>query len=174
MENNFAFIDSQNVNLGIRGAGWKLDFEKFRIYLKDKYHVSRAYVFLGYVSGNNGLYTALQRMGYVCIFKPIVEYAHGKIKGNCDAELVLQTMIDFDRYKQAIIATGDGDFYCLLNHLQSRNKLGPLFIPNKKKFSSLLKTRGLKPYLRYMDDLKDKLSMPIKKEGPRKDKTLRS
>ena len=34
-ENNFAFIDSQNVNLGIRDSGWILDFKRFRVYLKE-------------------------------------------------------------------------------------------------------------------------------------------
>jgi len=33
-ENNFAFIDSQNLNLGIQSLGWKLDYRRFRIYLK--------------------------------------------------------------------------------------------------------------------------------------------
>lgn len=34
-ENNYAFIDSQNLNLGINKLNWKLDFKKFRIYLSD-------------------------------------------------------------------------------------------------------------------------------------------
>jgi hypothetical protein len=41
-ENNYAFIDSQNLNLGIRELGWILDFKKFRVYLRDKYNVSKA------------------------------------------------------------------------------------------------------------------------------------
>ena len=35
-ENNFSFIDSQNLNLGVQSLGWKLDFRRFRIYLKQK------------------------------------------------------------------------------------------------------------------------------------------
>ncbi|MBU2542149.1 hypothetical protein KJ785_01145 [Patescibacteria group bacterium] len=34
--NNFAFIDSQNLHLGISSLGWKLDYKKFRRYLKEK------------------------------------------------------------------------------------------------------------------------------------------
>jgi len=34
-ENNYAFIDGQNLNLGIRELGWKLDFKKLRIYLRE-------------------------------------------------------------------------------------------------------------------------------------------
>src|SRR3989338_10258062 len=92
-ENNYAFIDSQNLNLSIQELGWKLDFRKFRIYLKEKYNVTTAYLFIGYIEGNNDLYTALQVAGFICIFKPTLTYKDGTTKGNCDAELVLQAMI---------------------------------------------------------------------------------
>src|SRR5580698_6395061 len=91
---NYAFIDSQNVNLGVRDLGWRLDFARLRVYLREKYNVSRAYLFIGYVPENVHLYTALQAMGYICIFKPTVLRVDGKVKGNCDAELVLQAIID--------------------------------------------------------------------------------
>lgn len=39
-ENNYAFIDSQNLNLGIQKLGWKLDYRKFRVYLAEKYGVN--------------------------------------------------------------------------------------------------------------------------------------
>jgi hypothetical protein len=50
--NNYAFIDSNNLNLGIQKLGWKLDYRRFRIYLAEKYGVSRAYVFIGFVALN--------------------------------------------------------------------------------------------------------------------------
>lgn len=59
-ENNYAFIDSQNLNLGIRSLGWKLDFTKFRRYLREKYQVATAYLFIGYVPQNQDFYSALQ------------------------------------------------------------------------------------------------------------------
>ncbi len=71
--NNFAFIDSQNLNLGIRSQGWILNFARFRVYLKDKYQVTKAFLFIGYVAGNEAKYTALQEVGYVIIFKPTLE-----------------------------------------------------------------------------------------------------
>jgi hypothetical protein len=40
VEKVYAFIDSQNLNLGIKDLGWNLDFARFRVYLKDKYKVS--------------------------------------------------------------------------------------------------------------------------------------
>lgn len=68
--NNYAFIDSQNLNLGVRDQGWKLDFKRFRVYLKDKYHVQKAFLFIGYVPGNESLYTGLQHADYIVVFKP--------------------------------------------------------------------------------------------------------
>ncbi len=160
--NNYAFIDSQNLNLAIRELGWRLDFTRFRKYLADKYKVSRAFLFIGYIDGNTSLYTHLQNAGFICIFKPTLKYKDGTTKGNCDAELVLWTMIEYTNYQKALIVTGDGDFYCLINHLIEKKKLKVVLIPNELKFSALLKFKLFRPYLRYMNNLKDKLA--FKKE----------
>ena len=112
--NNFAFIDSQNINLAIREQGWVLDFSKYRKYLEDKYGIVKAFLFIGYVPQNQSLYTKLQEDGYVLIFKPTMILADGKTKGNTDAELVLHAMIEWDNYDKALIVTGDGDFFVWL------------------------------------------------------------
>jgi len=170
VDRNYAFIDSQNLNLSIRALGWKLDFGRFRKYLTDKYSVSEAYLFIGYLPGNQALYTHLQRCGYICIFKPTLTRADGITKGNCDAELVLHAMIQYMKYDRAVLVTGDGDFYCLAEHLHMMSKLKVLLIPNRKSFSALLRFRMFRPYLRYMNDLETKLG--YKKKRPHKDETL--
>lgn len=137
----FAFIDSQNLNLGIKSCGWTLDFRKFRLYLKNKYSVSKAYLFIGQMAGQESLYDRLQNMGYHIIFKPTTEYkVKGKrvVKGNVDAELVLYAAAKvIDEYDKAIIVTGDGDFHCLVEYLLEKDKLLHLMVPNSK-FSRLL------------------------------------
>jgi uncharacterized LabA/DUF88 family protein len=165
-KNNYAFIDSQNLNLSIRDIGWSIDFKRFRIYLKEKYNVSKAFLFIGYVEGNNDLYKMLQESGFICIFKPTLKYKDGKTKGNCDAELVLQTMIEYNNYDKAVIVTGDGDFYCLVKYLIESDKLDSILIPNRFKFSALLKFKICQPYLRYLNDLKNKLSYHKKEKTP--------
>ncbi len=136
--NNYAFIDSQNLNLAVRDQGWILDFEKFKKYLENKYSATKCFLFIGFIDENQSMYTALQKMGYIIIFKPTLT-RQGTVKGNCDAELVLQTMIEIANYDQAIIVTGDGDFYCLVDYLDTRSKLKVLLIPNKNLYSSLFK-----------------------------------
>ncbi len=162
-ENNYAFIDSQNVNLSIRAQGWKLDWKRFRVYLKEKYSIQKAFLFIGFTDENTALYTALQDAGFVCVFKPTLMYKDGTMKGNCDAELVLHAMIEFSNYEKAIIVTGDGDFYCLVQHWIEHDKLERVLIPNSKSYSALLKRFG-KKQIDFMNDLKSKLE--YKKRTP--------
>ncbi|OGE19112.1 hypothetical protein A3D83_04755 [Candidatus Daviesbacteria bacterium RIFCSPHIGHO2_02_FULL_41_10] len=140
----YAFIDSQNLNLGVRSQGWKLDFRKFRQYLRNKYGVSKAFLFLGYLPGNETLYTQMQEMGYLIILKPTMKLPDKTVKGNVDAELVLHTMIQYKDYDKAIIVSGDGDFHCLVEYLVQKDKLLRLLTPNQhysrlfKEFSSFI------------------------------------
>jgi uncharacterized LabA/DUF88 family protein len=96
--NNYAFIDSQNLNLSIREQGWVLDFARFRIYLSDKYSITEAFVFIGYLRENQSLDNSLQKDGYTLIFKPTLLLPEGGVKGNVDAELVLHAMIEYANY----------------------------------------------------------------------------
>lgn len=160
-QNNYAFIDGQNLYLAIKDLGWKLDFRRFRIYLKEKYGITKAYMFMGFLPTNQKLYNFLQTVGFVLIFKPILETEDGRIKGNVDAELVLQTMIDLPGYDQAIIITGDGDFYCLVKHLYSIGKLLKVLAPSVNNCSSLLlKVAGNK--VSFASDLRNKLEYKTK------------
>lgn len=163
---NYAFIDSQNVNLAIRGLGWQLDWARFRVYLKEKYGVSKAFLFLGYLPKNQKMYDFLKRAGYVCIFKPTLEYKNGITKGNVDAELVLHAMIELENFSKAIIVSGDGDFYCLAEYLIHKNKLEAIIIPNEDRFSALLKFRICKPFLRFMNQLGRKMAYDKKEKAP--------
>ncbi len=161
---NYAFIDSQNLNLGITSLGWKLDYKKFRLYLKNKFGVSEAFLFIGQIPGNEALYTFLQRAGYILIFKPTLEIKkNGKsfVKGNVDAELVLQTMIELNKFNKAIIVSGDGDFHCLIKYLVSINKLEKLLVPNKK-YSGLLRVFNKGSYIQQLELLRNQLELKKK------------
>src|SRR3989339_1477418 len=110
----FAFIDSNNLHLGVLSQGWKLDWRKFRQYLRNKYNVNKAYLFIGQVAGNETLYAFLRKCDYILVFKPTLShFVNNEIvtKGNVDAELVLHAMIQYKNYQQAVVVTGDGDFY---------------------------------------------------------------
>jgi len=168
-QNNYAFIDSQNVHKGIRSLGWKLDWKRFRIYLKDKYGVEVAYLFIGFLHEYNDLYVELQKAGFILQFKPVLIDKSGKIKGNVDADLVLWTMIDRDVYEKAIIVSSDGDFYSLVSHLYKIKKLEVVLSPYAKTCSALLK-KSAKGNITFMAPLAKKLKVQNEK-APRQDGT---
>jgi uncharacterized LabA/DUF88 family protein len=156
MPNNFAFIDSQNINLGINALGWRLDWKRFRVHLKESYGVARAYIFIGYVPENQSLYHNLQRAGFELVFKPVTYRKDGKAKGNVDAELVLQAMIDFSEYEKAVIVTSDGDFSCLVRYLLEQGKLERVLSPNRAGCSALLK-RAVGSKVDFLEEARKKI-----------------
>ena len=161
-KSNYAFIDGQNLNMGIKKLGWNLDFRKFHYYLQRKYGVTKAYFFVGMVEEQADLYANLLSMGYTLILKPTVEHKEGTVKGNIDADLVLHAMIELNNYDKAVVVSGDGDFYSLYEYLESKNKLGRVVVPNRQ-FSSLL--NSFLPLIDRLDGLKRHLAY---KKSPRK------
>ncbi len=163
-EQNFAFIDQQNLYIELKKCGWIIDYVKFARYLKEKYSVKRAYMFLGYIKGNERLYDALNESGFECIFKPTM-IKEGAIKGNCDSELILHAMRLFPMCDKIVVVTSDGDFRCLVEYLIFHNKLKQLLVPNGRRYSALLKS--FREYTGYLNDMEKRL----KKESPHRDKT---
>lgn len=163
----YAFIDSQNLNLGTskdiyKGrkkiySGWKLDYKKFRIYLSDKFRIQKAFLFIGYIEANKRLYRKLIADGYEVVYKQTVKDHQGKAKGNVDTELVLHAAaVQFSKYDKAVIVSGDGDFYCLHEYLEKNKKLLRIIIPNAKSASSLLKP--FQEYKTFIEFEKNKLA----------------
>ncbi len=118
--------------------------------------VGTAYLFIGYLPENQNLYRALQRYGYVLIFKPLLVPPGGTPKGNVDADLVLQAMIDYDKYEKAIIVTSDGDFYSLVNYLYEQGKLEEVLSPSAATCSALLK-KAARGRIRFLQHLRARL-----------------
>lgn len=135
---NYAYIDNENVNISVQKQGWKIDWGKLRNWLKKEYNVEKAYMFMWYLEEFTPMYKFFESLGYTLIFKPMNPNPKIPNKWNVDAELVLQAMIDYRSYYQAIIVSGDGDFACLVRHLQQRRKLGQVIVPNEKRYSDLL------------------------------------
>ncbi len=156
-ESNFAYIDGANLHKGIEELGWNLDYARFRVWLKDKYHISKAYLFIGLIPKNQLLYKYLQEVGFTLVFKETTYYSNGKAKGNCDAELVLNAVSDFyeNKFDNAFLVTGDGDFSCLATFLLGKSKLGFIIAPNRRKCSYLL--RRIQARVAYLDGLRHKI-----------------
>ncbi len=152
---NYAFIDAQNLNKAITSQGWHLDYREFRKYLEEKYNVKKAYMFIGLITTNQTLYSALQDYGFHLVFKPTIANKFGEVKGNVDAEMVLYAITQINQYNKAVIVSGDGDFYTLVQYLQSKKKLEKLLVPNEKAYSALYDTLDVDAS--FVADLRKKL-----------------
>ncbi len=157
-ENNYAFIDSQNLYLGTKDDNWAVDIFKLRIYLKDKYKVNKAFWFIGYIKENKKFYSLLRKAGFEIIFKEISQDNNGKFKGNIDVDLTLNTVDLLLKYNKAILITSDGDFASLVYYLKNKNKFKVALSPNRKKTSFLLrKACGWNIAIQYLEDVKREL-----------------
>lgn len=161
---NYAFIDAQNLNRGTQHVGFKMNWKKFREFLQEKYNVEKAFMFIGYVPDNENLYNQMKEAGYTVVLKPTVdmlmseeELADEKhiTKGNVDADLVMYIMKELPNYQKAILVSGDGDFYSVIEYLQEKQKLGNILVPNYK-FSSLLKP--FEAHITRLDQLQGELA----------------
>lgn len=165
---NIAYIDGANLHNAIKTYNWIFDYERFRIWLLEKYSVLKAYIFIGYIEKNKELYSFLERIGYILIFKEIT-YQNKNIKGNCDANLVVKVMEDVyeNVFDKIIIVSSDGDFNPLINFLIKKSKLEILLSPYRtSQCSFLLKKTQAK--IAYVFDQKTILQ---KEKAPNEDRT---
>ena len=156
IENNFAYIDGANLHRGVASLGWKLDYKRFRVWLTEKYRIKTAYVFLGLVPKYKELYKYLQECGFVLTYKQVTYDEAGKVKGNCDAILVLDAVSDFyeKKYDKAVIVSSDGDYAELVEFLKKKQALLSVVSPSNK-CSYLLRQQNI-PLL-YLDTQHKKL-----------------
>jgi uncharacterized LabA/DUF88 family protein len=146
---HIAYIDAANVDKSMQNhLHWKLDYARFKIFLKEKYGVERAYIFIGLVPAYKKLYTYLSNAGFSLVFKDVVYHNGSNIpKGNCDADLIVQAMEDYYEgvLDQAVLVTSDGDYAPLVKKLFENNSLRTVFSPSPpQKCSILLKRTGVK------------------------------
>ncbi|MFA5792483.1 MAG: NYN domain-containing protein [Candidatus Gracilibacteria bacterium] len=145
-ENVHAYIDGANLHNAIKQLAWDFDYARFRVWLKDKYKVSRAYMFLGLIPEYTALYTKLQEQGYTLVLKPVTYDKDGKPKGNCDADLVVKVMRDAyeNNCDKIVLVSSDGDYASLVDFLLEKNKMRILLSPSApQKCSLLLKRTGV-------------------------------
>jgi uncharacterized LabA/DUF88 family protein len=172
---NYAFIDSQNLNVSVQNYGWKMNWRKFREFLSERYGVTKAFMFIGYMPENEDLYEKMHEAGYMVVLKPTYDMTRPrpedngesrngdpdkKVKGNVDADLVLWAMKEMPNYSKAVLVSGDGDFFSLVEYLHQQNKLLKILTPTVQ-YSSLY--HQFEQYLERVDEHRRELAYYDKK-----------
>jgi uncharacterized LabA/DUF88 family protein len=160
---NIAFIDGQNLHLGTKESGWAIDHARFRTYLSEKYSITEAYYFLGFVSEEEqDLYDKLQKAGFILSFREHSSALRGSKKGNVDSDIIfalMRKLVENEPFGKAFIISGDGDYKKMVDYLVKKSKFGKMLFPNRQFASSLYKSLGSEFY-DYLEnaDVKAKIS----------------
>ena len=111
-------------------------------------------MFIGYMPEHEAMYEQLHEAGFKIVLKQTFDMTRPQaimsedpkekekaeeelhIKGNVDADLVLWAMKELSNYDQAILVSGDGDFYSLLEYLEEKGRLKNILVPSSH-YSSL-------------------------------------
>ena len=155
-QKNVAYIDGANLHNGAKSLSWNFDYGRFRVWLRDKYAVEQAYLFIGMMPKYAQLYTRLQKQDYILVFKDVIYDDTGKAKGNCDADLVVTAMQDVyeNKFDTAVLVSSDGDYAPLVKFLLAKGKMLAVISPYEtRKCSVLLKRTGVK--ISYIKDQKN-------------------
>jgi len=169
---NLAFIDGQNLHMGTAKRDldpWTIDLYRFRRYLRDKYHIKRAYYYVGVMNEvHDELYEAIQRAGFFLRFRHHSGDMTSAKKGNVDSDIIfhiMKALYKRDDFDKIFLVSGDGDYKMLVDFLIEEGKFGKIFLPWKRSTSSLYKEVGGR-YIDHLDypDIRDKIEK--KKRGP--------
>ncbi|MFA6314926.1 MAG: NYN domain-containing protein [Candidatus Paceibacterota bacterium] len=164
---NIAFIDGQNLYMGTakrKVDPWKINLRRFRVYLKEKYAVDRAYYFLGYVQNiSRELYDEIQNTGFILKFREHNRAMIGKKKGNVDSDIIFHIMKKIykkEDFGKVLIVSGDGDYKLLVDFLIEEQRFGKILFPDLDRASSLYKNLS-NNYFASLDDrnVRAKISM---------------
>jgi uncharacterized LabA/DUF88 family protein len=164
-----AFIDGQNLYMNTKSHGWQVDLARFRVYLREKYNVDKAYHFLGAVDdGNSKLYESIQTAGFILTFREHSQIMVGKKKGNVDTDIVFTVMekvAEREKFDKVILVSGDGDYFKMVKYLVEKRKFAKLLAPNYKSMSSLYRPFTPK-YTDFLDrpDIKRKIELAKKRK----------
>ena len=159
---NIAYIDATNLDKALRNQlKWELDYKRFHVWLKEKYKVEKAYIFIGLIPKYKDIYTHLQDCGFELIFKDVI-YADGKPKGNCDSDLLMKASSDFYEgdLNKAVFVASDGDYAPLIKVLLSRERLETILSPAMADKCSILLKRTNAP-IAYINDQRSILEKAV-------------
>ena len=147
MANNYAYIDGQNLYMGTAKSApkWSIDLARFRVYLSQKYHVTKAFYYLGYVQEGSQiekLYEEIQSAGFVLVFRQHNSAMLGQKKGNVDADIIFNVMkrlYENEEFDNIVLVSGDGDYKMMVDFLIEEQRFEKILFPNSKFRSSLYK-----------------------------------
>ena len=127
------FIDGSNMLWGSRASGIRIDWEKMRTYLKNRFNV----VVLNFYAGEDNspkpehlqrslnqkkFHRKLEKLGYSLIRKPLKHMASGAIKCDMDIEITMDIRTYENDIDCIILLSGDSDYLPVVDYYWKTGK----------------------------------------------------
>ncbi len=172
---NIAYIDGQNLHFGTKKSWWKLDVFKFRVFLRDRLKVEKAYYCLWCLNEDlEDLYTDLQEAWFIVTFREHSSWMKWKKKGNVDTDIVFEIMKkvaeESDKFDKIVLVSWDGDYVKTVRYLIKKERLEKIVFPNYhysslynsivSKFGMNISLSDIRCKMEYIDN-NDKTKLPI-------------
>lgn len=141
----YVFIDATNIIYGTSYYGWKMDFKKLYKYLITRYKAKVIYYYAGVDNSNIKqlhFYEKLTDFGYKLRLVPVKKFSDGHKKADVDSRMTFEMMKMDKKFDKAVIMTGDGDYYWVLEYLLKNKKMVKLISHNKNTAQELKKLFG--------------------------------
>ncbi len=146
----YAFVDAANViyrNSDVHP--WKIDLRKLHKYLKERFGVERVLYYGGIDNRNQTqvrIYKKMEEWGYELRLNPVKHFVNERgewyTKADVDSRMTFEMMRFLPDYDRAIVLTGDGDFYWVLEFLLQTKEQVRLIASPKKTAKELKKLFG--------------------------------
>jgi len=163
MKNNniiYVFIDASNLWQAQKSKGRFFDYEKLKIFIKQKFNGSsiKIFYYTAYpaegtrdynLDGKHKFYTFLNKgLGFIVRKKKLkrilITSKDGQSveeKGNMDVEMTIDAIHNIEKYNVAVLFSGDSDFLALVTYIRRKNKKVYIF-SSKNNISQELRTGG--------------------------------
>lgn len=154
----YVFIDASNLWQAQKARGRFFDYEKLRVFLKNKFAASSIEIFYytAYpadgtrdynLDGRHKFFTFLKKgLGFIVRKKELkritIATEAGEAieeKGNMDVEMTIDALHHLPKYDTAVLFTGDSDFLALVTYLRWAGKKVYIF-SSKNNISQELRT----------------------------------
>ena len=122
-----------------------MDFKKLYNYLISRYKAKAVYYYAGVDNKNIkqlGFYNKLRDFGYKLRLVPVKIFSDGQKKADVDSRMTFEIMKLQKKFNEAIIMTGDGDYYWVLEYLIKSKKTVKLVSYNRNTARELKKLFG--------------------------------
>jgi uncharacterized LabA/DUF88 family protein len=171
---NYAFIDGQNIETGLRMQCLELDFQALFDYLTLKYKVKKVYYCAKFSrhSSRQRFFKKLESIGFEMVFSSGIGNgkSDGSHKVNVDADLIVQSMKDYFMVEKfgLILLSGDGDFIPLIRFFEEQKQFVKIITATKISTSNMFAFDRYKKKQRFLTFIYEDLQKLTKKISPQK------